>query len=128
MVKNYFELKLYNYKKRKQTFIFILLFVFVITFVSNIKISKYISYSLVKENNELYIKCDYDCDVIKKRKTIFLNNQSIKYLYKTKVNNLYKITLLDKVKIINSTNVKMCLQKERAYNALLNIFKKKGVK
>lgn len=127
MIDNYFELKYYDFKKNKHIFNLFLSLIVLLTIFSNIKISKYVSYNLIKKSNNLYIKCNHNCNIIEKENTLLLSNQSIKYSFKERINNLFEITLLDDIKINNNSNVKIRLQKESELNALFNIFKKKGV-
>lgn len=127
MIDNYLELKFYDFKKNKYIFNLVLSLILILTILSNMKISKYVSFNLVKDNNNLYIECNHNCNVIKEENTFLLNNQNINYLFKNKINNLFEITVLDDIKINNNSNIKIRLQKESELNALFNIFKKKGV-
>ena len=127
MVDNYLELKFYDFKKTKHILYFLLSLILILTIFSNMKISKYVSFNLVKDNNSLYIECNHNCNVIKEKSTLLLYNRNINYLFKNKINNLFEITILDDIKINNNSNIKIRLQKESELNALFNIFKKKGV-
>ena len=127
MVDNYLELKFYDFKKSKHILYFLLSLILILTIFSNMKISKYVSFNLVKDNNSLYIECNHNCNVIKEESTLLLYNRNINYLFKNKINNLFEITILDDIKINNNSNIKIRLQKESELNALFNIFKKKGV-
>ena len=127
MVDNYLELKFYDFKKTKHILYFLLSLILILTIFSNMKISKYVSFNLVKDNNSLYIECNNNCNVIKEKSTLLLYNRNINYLFKNKINNLFEITILDDIKINNNSNIKIRLQKESELNALFNIFKKKGV-
>ena len=127
MVDNYLELKFYEFKKSKHILYFLLSLILILTIFSNMKISKYVSFNLVKDNNSLYIECNHNCNVIKEESTLLLYNRNINYLFKNKINNLFEITILDDIKINNNSSIKIRLQKESELNALFNIFKKKGV-
>lgn len=127
MVDNYLELKFYDFKKSKHILYFLLSLILILTIFSNMKISKYVSFNLVKDNNSLYIECNHNCNVIKEESTLLLYNRNINYLVKNKINNLFEITILDDIKINNNSSIKIRLQKESELNALFNIFRKKGV-
>lgn len=125
MIENYFELKFYKNKNNKYLFYILTLLITFLVFLSRIKINKYVNFKLLKINNIYYIKCENHCSTIMNRNTIQFDNHNLTYKFKSKMDNLYEINILDKNEINNNADVKIPLKKQSVHNALFNIFKRK---
>lgn len=126
MIDNYFELKMYDFKRNNFLItLIIILFIFMII-LSSLKVTKYNSYSLINDGANLFIKCNNDCKVIEDGKTLLYKSKKIPYIYLNEINNdLYKIKIKNNISFKNTQIVKVPLYKISEQSIIFNVFKRK---